>query len=236
VKTRKILVSGFLVVFFSTFALADLYFEQQTTISGIMGQPPLTSQNRVWMTTGLMCLEDTSKGSRIIYKADTNSIIIIDFNKKTYSKITAEGFKKMTGMLMAMMGQQGGVLDVTLQKTGRTKKIGSWDCYEVTLTQQEGMNLKVEMWLTIDIQYDRTQYEEYQKIFSSAFLSQEVLDEWKKLEGFPVQTKTQMNFGQMKIETTAEVTSVSYDPAPQDVFTVPAGFTKTEFEMPHAPY
>jgi hypothetical protein len=236
VKTRKILVSGFLVILFSTFALADLYFEQKITISGIMGQPPQTSQNRVWMTKGLMCMEDTSKGNKIIYKADTNSIIIIDFNKKTFSEIAAEDFKKMTSMFMAMMGQQGGVLDVILQKTGRTKKIGSWDCYEVTLTQQEGMKLKVEMWLTVDIQYDKTQYEEYQKIFSSAFLSEKVLDEWKKLEGFPVLTKTQMNFGQMQIETTAEVTSISYDPAPQDVFTVPAGFTKTEFEMPHAHY
>ena len=235
-NTRKILMAGFSVVLLSTFAMADLYFEQKTTISGIMGQSPLTSQNRVWMTKGLMCMEETSKGSRIIYKADTNSIIIIDFDKKTYSEFTAEDFKKMTNMLMAIMGQQGGVLDVTLQKTGRTKKIGSWDCYEVTLTQQEGMKLKIEMWLTVDIQYDRTQYEEYQKILSSAFLSQKVLDEWKKLEGFPIQTKTQMNFGQMQIETVSEVTSISYDPAPQDVFTIPAGFTEIEFEMPQMPH
>jgi hypothetical protein len=233
---RKILMAGLSAVLLSTFAMADLYFEQRTTISGIMGQPAQTSLHKVWMTKGLMCTEDASRGNRIIYKADTNSIIIIDFNKKTYSEITAAEFKQMAGMFMSMMGQPGGVLDITLQKTGRTKKIGSWDCYEVTLVQKEGMNLKIEMWLTADINYDKTQYEEYQKIFSSAFLTQKVLDEWKKLEGFPVLTNTQMNFGQMQIETKSEVIKVNYNPAPHDIFSIPAGFTKTEYEMPQMPH
>jgi len=225
-----------IITLLASLAFADLYFEQKVTISGVMGQSAQTSMQKVWLSRGDMCMEDSVKGQKIVYRADSNILIIINLNNKTYTEITAKQFKQMTGSFAAMMGQQGGMLDISLQKTGKIQRIGSWNCYQVLFTTKAGMGIKIEMWLTKDIKYDKTQYEQYQNIFASTFMSQEALDEWKKLEGFPIRTNTTIVFEEMKIETQMEVTKMSYAPAPKDIFTVPAGFQKKDLEMPPMPH
>lgn len=235
-KIIKLLLISIAITLLSSLVLADLYFEQKVTMSGIMGQSPQTSIQKIWMTKGYMCLEDSAKGQIIIYRADSNILIIIILNNKTYTEITAAQFKQMADSLTAMMGQQGWVLDISLQKTGKTQRISSWNCYQVLLSPKAGTAIKIEIWLTKDIKYDKAQYEQYQDIFASTFISKEALDEWKKLEGFPVKTNTTLVFGEMKVETKMEVTNVSYTPVPKDIFTVPEGFQKKDFEIPPIPH
>jgi len=234
-RLLKISAISFLIIVFSISAFADLYFEQKTTSGGMMGQPAQTFVQKVWITKTHTCVESAAMGQKLIFNAATNKLIIINMNEKTYSEVTPQQYKEMTGAMMAMMGEQGGMMDFTLQKTGRKKTIGSWNCYEVIMTSTGAMGLKIEMWVTKDIKYDKTSYDKYTEIFASSFLTDEAIKEWKKLEGFPVYSTTHMTMGQMKMESITEVTNVSHKSIPKDVFSVPAGFKKTEFKMPRMP-
>lgn len=234
-KLLKISALSFLIIAFAALAFADLSFEHKTTTSGMMGQPGQTFTQKVWITANQMCMDNSAMGQKMIFDAAANKLIIINLNKKTYSEITPEQYKQMTSGMMSMMGQQGGMMDFTLQKTGNTKKIGSWDCYEVIMASTGGMGLKMDMWVTNDIKYDKANYDKYTEIFASNFMTQKALQEWKKIDGFPVYTTMHMTMGQMKMESTTEVTNVSYSPISKDVFAVPAGFTKTEFNMEKMP-
>jgi hypothetical protein len=231
----KISAITFLAIVFASLALADLSFEQKTTTSGMMGQPGQSYVQKVWITKNQMCMDNSAQGQKMIFDAAKNKLIIINLNQKTYSEITPEQYKKMTSGMMAMMGQEGGGLDFSIQKTGKKKKIGSWDCFEVVVSSTGGMDMKMEMWVTKDIKYEKANYDRYTEIFASQFMTEKALAEWKKIDGFPVFTTTHMTMGQMKMESTTEVTNVSYKSIPKDVFAVPAGFTKTEFKMPRMP-
>lgn len=234
-RLLKISAVSFLIIIFSLLACADLYFEQKTTTGGMMGQPAQTIVQKVWITKTHTCLEMAAMGQKIIFDATANKLIMINLNEKTYSEVTPEQYKEMTGAMMAMMGEQGGALEFSLQQTGRKKQIGSWDCYEVIMSSSGPMALKIEMWVTKEIKYDKSSYDKYTELFASSFLTDEAIEEWKQLEGFPVYSTTHMTMGQMKMESTTEVTTVSHEPISKDVFTVPAGFTKTEFKMPRMP-
>jgi hypothetical protein len=234
-KLLKISALSFLIIVFAALvAFADLSFEQKTTTSGMMGQPGQTFTQKVWISKNLMCMDNSAMGQKMIFDTAANKLIIINLKQKTYSEVTPEQYKQMTGGMMAMMGQKG-MMEFTLQKTGRTKTIGSWNCYEVVMATTGGMDVKLEMWVTDDIKYDKANYDKYTEIFASSFFTEKAMQEWKKIDGFPVYNTMHMTMGQMKMESTTEVTNVSYSPIPKDVFAVPAGFTKTEFNMQQMP-
>jgi len=234
-KFIRILVIFLGALSFSALALGDLYFEQTITTGGIMGQPPQSFTQKVWISKGNMCTENSLRQQRIIYKADLKTIVMVDLNKRTYTEITVEQFKEMTGMFAAMLGQQGGTFEFSIKKTGRTQRIDSWNCYEVLIAQPGDDTFRMEIWLTKDIKYDKALFDQYTEIFSAFLLTQKMLDEWKKLEGFPVKTITKMKFGEMKIESSGQVTKVSHAAISADIFSIPEGFEKTEFKMPQMP-
>jgi len=210
----------------------DLYVEQKVTTSGIMGRPGTTSIQKLWMTKDMLRSEEPEEQRAVIFRLDKNLIIMLNHADKTYQEASTEDFKKMMQMGAAMLGKPKEGEELNLQKTGKRQKIGQWDCFQVIMEQPD---MKVDMWLSEEVSYDTTLFQEFMEAMGGPFFSKKVIEQWAALKGYPIKTETSMTMMNMKMTSTTEVTKVSQQPIPKDLFSTPPDYKKVPFEMPGIP-
>jgi len=210
----------------------DLYVEQEVTTSGVMGRPGTTSTQKLWMTKNMFRSDDPQNYQSIIFRLDQNLILMLNTAQKSYQEASLEDFKKMMEMGGAMMGEmmEGG--EMNLIKTGKSQKIGQWNCYQVLM---EHPSMKLEMWITEEVSYDATLFQKYLETIGGPFFSKKLIDQWAALKGYPIKSETSMTMGNMSMTTTTLVTNVSQAPIPKDLFSPPPDYKKVPFEVPRIP-
>ena len=167
-------------------------------------------------------------------------LVQIDHKKKSYYETTFEEmqqyFAQLNEMLAStpMMGSMmGKISDVQVQKTAETREIIGHTCTKYMLTM--GESFKQTMWVTPDLKMPVSYFDARKMSFAMmgpmATRFEKMLEEMKKIDGFPLATDVDMKVMGMDASSRSEVVEISKGDISADVFAVPAGYKKTKSPM-----
>jgi hypothetical protein len=171
----------------------------------------------------------------------------IDHAKKQYYETTREQLAAMAAQANERMKQMqeqakqnpqvaammekmtGGPLgDVTVQKGTGQKKLAGYACDEYILSM--GESVKLDMWVTAELQPPVGMYEARKDVFQGGGPLGErfskMMEEMKKVKGYPLGETMSFKMGPMQRTTTTEATEVKKGPIAAAAFEVPAGYSK----------
>ena len=208
-------------------------------------------------------LRTTSDSSDVIMDLAAGRIIMIDNVKKEYSEMTAaemeaamkgaseqmaavrqkqaEAMKNMPPemrerMKKMMPGGAGGPMGGMKVTPGTgTRKVAGYDTQQFVMTM--GDSMRSEMWTTTALQMpvQTGDVMRFQSMLSP--LAKDMapaVEEFKKIEGFTLASKTTVSVMGKTIESTREATEIKTGAIPAATFAVPAGYKKVESPMAKA--
>ena len=151
-------VFGFALFFLAAGAMAaeGYYMEEKLEKPALLGQPAATEIVATWILGDDLMRKDTKGGAEsIIFSLKDDRMLVLTHGDKTYLEIPIEQFRRMANMGFSMFlkhGESGeqAVPEVLFAKTGRTKKVGQWDCYEVEVQGDAIMGAKSTQWIAKD--------------------------------------------------------------------------------------
>lgn len=175
----------------------------------------------------------------VLMLLDKDSIYNIDHKKKTYFGYQAStlgmpveteaGGEQMPAMLSSMMGNMF-KMEVTIEPTNETKKIGQWNCTKYNQTLKiMNVTTTTELWATEEVSIDKNLLD---KFMASQFMTKsgmqdlagKMLKEAEKIKGCVVYSKSVTIMGNKRTETIDEVTEIKEQAAPQETWAVPAKY------------
>ncbi len=233
--------SMFLVVLALTFGLLcpatlqagdeGYYVESLVKSGAMMGQPPSEELTKLYMTPTKMKMISGEKGE-MIFDGASKMLTVISHSKKEYYVVAEEEFQAMMQMGISMMESMMGDAEPSVVATGEKKKIGEWNCEKVVMTL--GDKMTQEMWISKDAGIDMDSYLEMTEMIGQAGMLKKFQDEMKKLEGYPIVTKTTMDIMGQKVETETVVQAIKHETFAASTFNAPEGYTKKEGSMMEA--
>jgi len=219
-------------------AKADIVIKKKkhTDAVTMMGQsqPAKDEEVATWLAKDKMRQEE-GDGKVFIIRFDQNKAYSIDFTKNTYSEINLpidleQAMGPQAQQMMQMMKLSANVTD-----TGEKQKINNWNCkkyvVEISLSMM-GMNMpfNMEIWASKDLGIDMNLYKRfYKEILSLSPMTKDFLEDFQKMDGYPVLTKVSMTMMGSEMKYKEEVISVEKKDAPPGTYDIPQGFTKTSF-------
>jgi hypothetical protein len=209
------------------------YVESMVKSGGMMGQPPSEQLTKMYMTPTKMKMISGEDGE-MIFDAGSKMLTIISHPKKEYYVVAEKDFQAMMEMGMAMMEGMMGDAAPKVEATGEKKKIGEWDCEKVVMTLSGQMTMTQEMWVTKDAGIDMDAYLEMSEMIGQAGLMKKFQDEMKKIDGYPILTKTTMNIMGQNVETENLVQTIRKETFAASTFSAPDGYAKKEGDMMQA--
>jgi len=121
-------------------------------------------------------------------------------------------------------------MSATVNETGETKRIGTWDCtgYDATIAIM-GMKMNLRIWASTQVPFDLATFTT--KMLPAVIQGQMRLDansvkEFAKIRGYQIATETTGEMMGAKIHTTTEVVEMVQKPAPAGTYAPPTGYTK----------
>ncbi|MBN2135219.1 MAG: DUF4412 domain-containing protein [Acidobacteria bacterium] len=224
--SRKLFLSLLLVAVLSLPVLADYKITQKNHMDGIMGQPP-TDQVIVILYSNAGVRQDINEQSSILFHPN-GDMIFLNHAEKNYSVIDFEQLKPMLDMAMGMMGE----IKTDVSNTGKTQKIGKYPTtlWKVKMTSQM-FNMDLDVYVTPEIKQGDI-YKKFQEKW--ALMQGPMADMVKKMnsmDGFAVKTVGSVSVMGQTVNMINEVTEVDSKAIPAKMFAVPAGYTKTEFNL-----
>jgi hypothetical protein len=199
------------------------------------GEPTTSTQ---YLTGERMRMSDGVNDSIVDLAA--GKIVQIDHKKKTYYETTFEemqqyfaGLNEMIASNPMMGSMMGTVKEVQVQKTAETREIIGHTCTKYVLTM--GEKFKETLWVTPEVKMPVTYYDaskmSYAMMGPMAGRFEKMLDEMKKIDGFPLATDVDMKMMGMDASSRTEVTEISKADIPADAFAVPNSYKKTKSPM-----
>ena len=223
----RIFVIVILLVFSIGFCFAEkgLYVEQKVNTSGVMGQKAKESISKTWMTENYFKVENDEQ--TMIFDFGKDVVYNLMPGKKEYFEITMDQMRQMAQMGKAMM-KNAEEKKMTFKKTGNTKKINNWNCYEVV---SDGGFMKQTLWISEDLPYSKDMfYKFYSKMPEFEELAKSFYDA-EDLKGFPVSSQTEMNMMGMIVTSSSELILIREEDISADTFNLPSDYKKVENPM-----
>jgi hypothetical protein len=136
-------------------------------------------------------------------------LVAIDHKKKSYYETTFEEMQKYFAGLNEMLASNpmmetmmGKVADVQVQKTAETREIIGYTCTKYVLTM--GEKFKETLWVTPEVKMPVTYYDaskmSYAMMGPMAGRFEKMLDEMKKIDGFPLARRRHEDDGDGRLE------------------------------------
>jgi len=209
------------------------YIEQITKTGGMMGQPPTEQQATMYLTPSKVKMVQGTD-SEVIFDSAAKMLTVVSHAKKEYYVVGEEDFKSMMAMGMAMMEGMMGDAQPTVEKTGEKKKIGEWNCEKVVMKLSGQMSMTQEMWITKDTDISMEDYLAMAEAIGQTGMMKKFMDEMKKIDGYPIQSKMTMNVMGQNVETESLVQVIKKETFANTVFTAPETYTKKEGDIMQA--
>jgi len=223
---QKIMIM--VILFFSigaSLAEKGLYVEQKVNTSAVMGQPAKESISKSWMTENKFRVE--SDEQVMIFNFENEKVLNIMPQKKEYFEMSMAEMRQMAQMGKAMMKNMAET-KMSFIKTGNTKKVKDWNCYEVV---SEGGFMKQVLWVSEDLPYGKEMfYKFYSKMPEFEELAKSFYDA-DEIKGYPVLSETEMNMMGMSIKSSSELILIKELDIPANLFDLPTGYKKVENPM-----
>jgi len=212
---------------FAAFAAPGLYVEQTT------GGNDNTHLTKIYAASDRFRAEE---GNTItIGRNDKGVVWLFDTTDKSYIEMPQSMLKELASLGQASTGEPGkdpGLRGDAYYRTGKTKKIGEWDCYEVALDpkQRSGMLEVVDeqsLWISTKAYPGAISYFEW--IFQALGISRGDLDKMKTVfgDGFPIETRM-VAMGNV---TTTRVVKLESRDHPNALFEPLTGYRKDSLEQ-----
>lgn len=211
---------------------ADVYVKTQihTEPMTVMGQtqPASDQTTEQWIATDKIA---TIMGERVmVMDTAKKTAYVINLKEKTYLETPLPlDMSKLVppeaAQMMAMMK-----VTVTVAPNGKTQKIDKWNCkgYDVNLNVPM-MPMKMSAWATTDVPFDWKKFSELAMVATKmGMIDDQSIKEFQKIEGFQIASETIGEMMGATLKVTSRVAEISNKPAPAGIYSVPAGFTKTD--------
>jgi len=231
---KKLLAIISMALVLAVFVSADIYVKSKMHSDPVsmMGQtqPAKDSISEQWI--GDDKFANVSEEQSTIIDLKKNVMFLISHKEKTY--VEAPLPLDITKLLPPEMAQMAAMMKmtITVTPTGQTKTISQWKCseYDVSMTMMM-MPVKMKVYASTDVPFDIDSY--MQKMYSNVLKAQLRLDdaslqEMLKIKGFWIASETSVEMMGAKSRSTTEVVDISKKAPTTDVYSVPAGYKKTE--------
>ena len=180
-----------------------------------------------------------SDGDQTIIQFDSEKIISIDNDKKTYSETTFEQMQEALKNEASEWSQQSGQMQAArkslgvLDAPGSFTKVGSGETIAGYSTEEylikEGA-AKVEIFAAPSLKMPAAYYDVLKmRLHPSPVVDGIKLYDWmKQMEGIPLKTVTNIKIKDNDITTTRVVTSIDKEDLPASLFEIPQGYARVE--------
>jgi hypothetical protein len=224
---KKLMVILMAVMISFSFLSADVYIKQETKTCAFMGQPAKNIVQETWLGANKMAM--ISQDNSFVLDLDKKELYMV--NHKTKSYVVATLPLDLSKLMPEQMGQMmKGMMEgmtITVKPNGQTKKVMNWNAagYDVNMKMM-GMDMKMVFWASKDVPFDWKKYASlYTEIYKAQFkMGEKFVEEFKKVEGYPVATDMSM----MGMEIKSTVTEIANKTPGSGVYAVPAGYAKKD--------
>ena len=205
---------------------ADVYFEQTTVVltDGRAAGPGVTS--RVWYAGRRMRMEPGGApgGPALILRIDQGKAYRLEPASRRAVVVDLEALRARAQMDVSLAGDLMGAGEDARVRTAalaRTRTIAGHPCREYRLT---GASAVLEMCLATDLPVGISAFTDFLEWSGASQSMAGLLEELRKLPGFPLETRSRVTvLGQVQ-ETLSTVTRLKVGPAEPALFEPPAGY------------
>jgi hypothetical protein len=234
-KHKKILWCTGLILFltlilFPLLAKADVHVKRMVHMDAFMGQPASDEEASMWLAKDKFRY-DAARNMTQIVRFDKKKLYMINHSNQSYSEvdIPIDLTKALDPQAQQMMGSLQ--TSATVTDTGETQKIGNWNCtkykIEINISMMMSMTIEMDWWVSKEVVADLIKL--YQKHYGEVLVANpmmgDLVEEIKKVKGFPIKTE----FSMMGMSMTDEVVSIEKEKAPAGIYDVPEGYTKAAY-------
>ncbi len=209
--------------------------KRHTDAVSMMGQsqPAKDEEVMTWLAKDKMRRDEGD--TTMLVRFDTKKIYMINHSDKTYSDmdLPIDLDQAMPPEAKQMMDSMN--MTSTVTDTGEAKTINNWNCkkylVEIAVSMM-GMSMPITMhiWTSEDLGVDADLYKKfYAETLSLNPMFKEFIEEFKKMDGYPVRTEFSMKMMGAEQKQWEEVVSVEKKDAPAGTYDLADGYTKTEF-------
>ncbi|MDQ1351900.1 MAG: hypothetical protein QG657_2206 [Acidobacteriota bacterium] len=224
---KKLFLVLTLVLLSVAFLSADVYIKQQTKTGAFMGQPAKDMIQEQWF--GNNRITTITQDTQFIINVAEKKFYMINHNTKTYveSTLPLDMAKLMPEQMAGMMKSMMEGMTVSVQANGQSKKVGNWNTkgYDVNMTMM-GMQMKMIFWASTDVPFDWKKLANLSgELYKAQMrLSEKFVEEFKKVEGYPVASDMEM----MGIKVSMVTVVIAEKTPPANLYTPPAGYSKKD--------
>ncbi len=223
-------------------AWAGFYTEHQTVVPNPITQQTITKTVRAWHDGKKFKKENPLNGETIIIDLDSDMVYGVNYNAKTFWQLKSDEYQRLATIQLFAMGVTANpdgtitVSDNLFTPTGKTKTVEGKNAYEVNINYPPvpnvpaGQGMKTSIWMSEDVKLPKEKLidelrislnnpkgPEYKKFFA----------QWRKLDGYPVQTETTLSTPKGEIKSTETLKVYRKEKIPASAFKVPKGYKKT---------
>ena len=218
---RRAFLVILLLIVAVTFVNADYYIKKQvhTGAFSIMGQtePEKTEINEMWLGENKMAMH--SEDRSFVVDLEKQVAYMINHPSKAYVEMVLP--IDMAKYIPEEMGQMAKMMfdvKIKVNPTGETQQIGDWNCngYDVEMAMMM-CKMKMKIWASQDVPFDwKTFGEKMYAEMAKAMMNMggDAVEEFKKIEGFQIQSEMSMNMMGADITTTEKVLEITEKSAP----------------------
>jgi len=220
-------VTALVLAFLAVPGAPDLYFEQTTIVylGGEAAGPGV--RTRVWHAGDRMRLEagDTTAGPALVLRLDREQAFRLDPERRVAVPVDVAGLRERSqadaAFAAGMMGasEEGAVRTTPL--TGK-RTVAGHVCRGFRL---KGPSVQMVLWVAEDLPVSVDAFTSFLEWSGASRSLGGLLQQIRKLPGFPLQTHSRVDLlGELR-ETVSTVTLIRVGPQPEALFQVPEGWT-----------
>jgi hypothetical protein len=214
----------------------DIYIEEELDSSAPAGQGPIHGLVKTWIKGEKMRKNNLGRDT-VIFRPDKGVAWMIHEPSKTYAEIPIAQLRALTEQSLSIYSPSkdstSGAPASWFKKTGRTKKIGKWNCFEIEVLSRQvvapGIVSKTTQWISRDTGLDAKTTERIFRITLGGQIpaeSQKLLESLKSLDGYTVENSTTTEGQGQNINSTLTLKKVEKKTIDDSMFEIPFGFTK----------
>lgn len=170
-----------------------------------------------------------------IMDVTSGGMIHIEHKKKKYYETSLEEMQAAFGDVQKMLEDNpimanmlGQATEVSVEKLDGTREVAGYTCQHYRLTI--GQKFQFELWAAPDLEHPQQYYDARKLVHAAAgpiaSRFDKLYEEMKKIDGFPLYTKTDASMIGINLSVVSEATEVRQGPIDPSVFEPPAGYKK----------
>lgn len=213
-----------------------LKMKNHTDAFQVMGQsqPAKDDEITVWIGEDRTYRSDGQ--TAVLLRLDQQKLYLMNLEDSTYSVLELP--VDFTDHLPPEMKQQMGqmldamTMSATVEPTDERKELNGWDArlYRVNLSNEMGMSVASEVWVTEDVDVDLASFKEMTRAMASLQPgATAAAEELLKIDGVPVLMESEITAMGGSTSSREELISAETRDAPAGTYEVPEGFTEQEW-------